>query len=53
MRENHVIAIPKAADERHVRENRNAADLTLTAEDLAAIDVEFPPPRHKIALQML
>ena len=53
MREKHVIAIPKAADEKHVRENRGAADLTLTAKDLAAIAAEFPPPRRKIALQML
>ena len=53
MRESHVIAIPKAADEKHVRENRGAADLILTGEDLAAIDAEFPPPSRKIALQML
>jgi diketogulonate reductase-like aldo/keto reductase len=53
MREKHVIAIPKAADEKHVRENRAAADLTLTAEDLAAIDEAFPPPTRKTHLQML
>ncbi len=48
-----VIAIPKAADVKHVRENRAAADLELTAEDLAAIDAAFPPPRRKTALAML
>ena len=53
MREKHVIAIPKAADVKHVRENRAAADLILTPEDLASIDAAFLPPRHKIALQML
>ncbi|MBA2590273.1 MAG: aldo/keto reductase [Alphaproteobacteria bacterium] len=53
MREKHVIAIPKAANEKHVRENRDAADLTLTAEDLAAIDAAFPQPSRKTHLQML
>jgi diketogulonate reductase-like aldo/keto reductase len=53
MREKHIIAIPKAADEKHVRENRGAADLTLTEEDLAAIDAAFPPPTRKTSLQML
>lgn len=53
IREKHLIAIPKAANEKHVRENRAAADLTLTAGDLAAIDVAFPPPGGKTHLQML
>ena len=53
MREKHVIAIPKAADEKHVRENRDAADLTLNGEDFAAIDAAFPPPSRKTSLQML
>jgi diketogulonate reductase-like aldo/keto reductase len=48
-----VIAIPKAADVKHVKENRAAADLKLTAEDLAAIDASFPPPKRKTALAML
>lgn len=48
-----VIAIPKASDEAHVRENRRAADLTLTAEDLAEIDRDFPPPRRKTPLAMI
>lgn len=48
-----VIAIPKAADVAHVRENRRAADLTLTPEDLAEIDAAFPPPARKTPLEML
>jgi diketogulonate reductase-like aldo/keto reductase len=48
-----VIAIPKAADESHVRENRAAIDLALTAQDLAEIDAQFPPPRRKTSLEML
>ena len=53
LRHPHVIAIPKAADARHVRENRAAADLKLTTQDLAEIDAAFPPPRRKMSLEML
>jgi diketogulonate reductase-like aldo/keto reductase len=45
-----TIVIPKAARLEHVRENRGAADLVLGAEDLAAIDRAFPPPRGQSAL---
>jgi len=48
-----VIAIPKATDAAHVRDNAAAAALQLTAGDLAAIDAAFPPPRRKQGLQML
>ncbi len=48
-----VIAIPKAADPKHVRENAAAAAILLTAEDLAALDAAFPPPRRKRPLAML
>jgi diketogulonate reductase-like aldo/keto reductase len=53
LRDPTVIAIPKASDEDHVRQNRRAADLALTAEDLAEIDREFPPPKRKTRLAML
>lgn len=53
MRHPHVIAIPKAADVSHVRENRAAADLVLTEPDLVEIDAGFPPPRRKVGLEML
>ena len=48
-----VIAIPKASQERHVRDNRAAADLRLTATDLADLDAAFPPPRRKVPLAMI
>ena len=48
-----LISIPKAASEQHVRENRTAADLKLTAEDLATIDPEFSQPRRQARLAML
>ena len=45
-----VIAIPKAANEAHVRDNRAALDLRLTRTDLAALDAAFPPPKRKLPL---
>lgn len=48
-----VFAIPKAADLAHVRENRAAAELRLSAEELAEIDGEFAPPTRKRGLEML
>ena len=53
MRAPGVFAIPKAGDVAHVRENRGAADLQLTPEDLAAINAEFPPPTRRTRLEML
>jgi diketogulonate reductase-like aldo/keto reductase len=48
-----VIAIPKAADAAHLRENAKARELGLTAEDLAELDAAFPPPRRKRPLEMM
>ena len=53
LRRPNVVAIPKAADVAHVRENRRAADLALRPEDLAEIDAAFAPPARKTALEML
>jgi diketogulonate reductase-like aldo/keto reductase len=53
MRSGTVISIPKAADAAHVRENAGAADIALTAEDLAAIDAAHRPPKRKTALDLL
>ena len=53
LRQPWVIAIPKAGDAAHVRENAAAADLALTEADLAAIDRAFPPPARRQPLAML
>lgn len=47
-----VIAIPKAVDPVHLRANRAAAEIQLSAGDLAALDQAFPPPRRRRALDM-
>jgi diketogulonate reductase-like aldo/keto reductase len=48
-----VIAIPKAVQPDHVRENAAAAEIRLTHEDLAAIDAALPPPKRKQPLGIL
>ena len=52
IRQDGIIAIPKASNAEHVRENRAAADLALTSEDLMELDRAFPPPRKKMRLEM-
>ncbi len=51
-RQKGVIAIPKAASEAHLRENRAALDLKFSRRDLAALDRAFPPPKKKRPLAM-
>lgn len=48
-----VIAIPKAVKLAHVEANAKAAELTLTGDELAALDRAFPKPTRKRALEML
>jgi diketogulonate reductase-like aldo/keto reductase len=48
-----VIAIPKAVQPEHVRQNVAAAHIRLTAEDLAELDRAFPPPGRKRPLEMI
>jgi diketogulonate reductase-like aldo/keto reductase len=53
LRQDGVIAIPKSSRLDHVRDNRAALDITLTADDLAELDASFPSPSRKIALEVL
>jgi diketogulonate reductase-like aldo/keto reductase len=53
IREPDVVAIPKSVDLKRIEDNFNAAQLTLTAAELAQIDRTFPPPRSKKSLEML
>jgi diketogulonate reductase-like aldo/keto reductase len=48
-----VTAIPKATRQEHVVENRESLDIELADEDLAALDLAFPPPRRKQSLEMI
>ncbi|MFD1792663.1 aldo/keto reductase [Ochrobactrum teleogrylli] len=53
MRKGNVVAIPKSSNLHHVRDNRKAADLRLSEEQLARLDRAFAPPSRKVALEML
>ena len=53
LRQPGVIAIPKAGNEKHVRDNARSIEIKLTKEDLADLDREFPPPKSKKSLPML
>lgn len=53
LRQEGVIAIPKASTPAHVKENRAALDLQLTAEDLEQLDDMFPPPDGPESLEMI
>jgi diketogulonate reductase-like aldo/keto reductase len=48
-----LMVIPKAATPQHVRENRAALEIALTAEDLQDLDRAFPAPTRKCSLEML
>jgi len=53
LRQPDVIAIPKASDEKHVRDNARSIEIKLTNEDLADLDREFPMPKSKKSLPTL
>ena len=53
LRQSGVIAIPKASNKAHVRENAQSTHLELTKGDLTEIDRTFPPPKSNQRLAML
>ena len=53
LRQDNLIAIPKAANAEHVRDNARAVDIELTQDDLNELDRAFPPPKSKKPLPML
>ena len=48
-----IIAIPKASHPDHVLENRAALELHLTDEDLAWLELAFPPPEGPQPLEII
>jgi diketogulonate reductase-like aldo/keto reductase len=52
LRQPGVVTIPKAAKPEHVHANMKALDVKLDAEDLAALDAAFPPPKRPAPLDM-
>ncbi len=53
LRQEGVLAIPKASDGDHVRANAAALGVRLDDEDLRALDAAFPPPVRKQPLALL
>lgn len=53
LRKGDLIAIPKASKPGHVKQNRIALDIRLSPDELATLDRAFPPPRHKMRLEMI
>jgi len=53
LRQPDVITVPKASNEKHVRDNVRSIDIELTKEDFADLDREFPPPKSKKSLPTL
>jgi diketogulonate reductase-like aldo/keto reductase len=53
IRQEGVIAIPRAGSPDHVRENASAVAISLTSRDLADLDRAFPPPTEPRALEMI
>jgi diketogulonate reductase-like aldo/keto reductase len=52
LRHPHVLAVPKSSNPQRLAENARAAALSLSAEDLAEIDRDFPAPKQAEPLAM-
>ena len=52
LRQPEVVTIPKATNPEHVRATIKAVDVKLDADDLAALDAAFPPPKRATGLDM-
>ena len=53
LRQDNMIAIPKAVNPEHLRLNLAAVELRLTAEDIADLDRAWPAPTRKQRLAMV
>jgi diketogulonate reductase-like aldo/keto reductase len=53
LRNEGMIAIPKASSVEHVEQNRHALDIVLAPADLAGLDRAFAPPKARKPLEMI
>jgi diketogulonate reductase-like aldo/keto reductase len=53
LRQPSVIAIPKASNKNHVRDNAQSVAIQLTKQDLTELDDTFPPPKSRQRLPTL
>lgn len=47
-----VIPIPRTSQAKHTRENAEAADICLTADELERLNTAFPAPARRVPLDM-
>ncbi|GHP14904.1 aldehyde reductase [Lentilactobacillus fungorum] len=52
IRDGNTLAIPQSGDPKHAVDNVKAANITLSADELAQIDTEFPKPTSKQPLDI-
>lgn len=48
-----VVAIPKAVQREHVSQNARALEIRLDDHALARLDAAFPPPNHRVPLDIV
>lgn len=53
IRQQGVLAIPKASTVAHIQQNASALNIQLTDDELSIIDRTFPAPKHKTALDVV
>lgn len=53
IRDGNTLAIPQTSSPEHMRANIAAADIELSADELNALDAEFPPPTSQQPLDIL
>ena len=53
LRQPTFIAIPKASNKTHVRDNAGSVEIELTKQDLQELDNTFPPPKSQQPLPTL
>jgi diketogulonate reductase-like aldo/keto reductase len=53
LRDDLVIALPKASTPGRVEQLRIALDIPLSPQDMAALDRAFPPPKRKVPLEVI
>lgn len=53
IRDGHVIAIPRSGKKEHAMDNARALTISLTEDEISAIDQVFLPPSKKVYLDMI
>ena len=48
-----VFAIPRTGKPAHAKQNAEAAAIRLSGAELEQLDCAFPPPKHKVYLDIL